>query len=199
STGREDDYVDRLSAAVQEDPANAVAVERLIAVWRRGGAIGLRAQHILETLHFDAIPTPVHLLLGAAALERALPIVARRHFEEALRLDPESPEAANNLAWLLTHFEPLDVDRALTLVNPVIARFPNRPPVLQTRGHALAMLGRWQEACQDFETLQILQQDDPAVHEALAECYDHLDKAEQAEAQRRFAQKLIAAKAERSE
>lgn len=174
STGNGDHYLDRLSLAIVDDPTNLAAIERLIAALSNDGPIGQRAARILDTLHFNTIPATVHVLLGNSAIARNLPIVVRRHLEEALILDPDHIEAANNLAWLLSHVEPLDYPRALELSNVTLNRFPSHPTLLATRGHVLACLGRWKEAQIDLKTVCHAGIESPEVLKTLEVCREQL-------------------------
>ncbi|HEX4131532.1 MAG TPA: tetratricopeptide repeat protein [Pirellulales bacterium] len=176
-SGDEQDYVDRLQMALEADPGNTNIITRLITVRGRGGQAGLRAARYLDSLSLDAVTPPGHVMLGTDALAHGQPIVARRHYEEALRRDPELPEAANNLAWLLSHVEPMDVPRALGLIESALARFPGRPALLETRGQIYLQLERWQDARHDLETVQFVKHDDPGLRALLAQCYEHLGVA----------------------
>jgi tetratricopeptide (TPR) repeat protein len=174
STGSGEHYLDRLNLALIDDPSNVAAIERLIAAQSQSSALAPRAARILDSLHFDAIPATVHVLLGNNAIARNAPIVARRHLEEALHLDPDHTEAANNLAWLLSHVEPLDCRRALELSNATLGRFPSHPTLLATRGHVLACLGRWKEAQIDLKTVCYAGIENAEVLKTLEVCREHL-------------------------
>jgi predicted Zn-dependent protease len=182
-----EDYLDRLSMALRDDPTNLAAVARVVAVRRQFPELRARTDEILDSLHFDHLPPPVHLLLATTAIERSLPIVARRHLEEAIRLQPDYPEAANNLAWLLAHAEPKDLPRALDLVNAALVKFPRHPMLLETRGRVLLLSERWEEARVDLETVAFVKQSDTSLHEALATCYEQLGMTEHAERERKLA------------
>ncbi|HWA98255.1 MAG TPA: tetratricopeptide repeat protein [Pirellulales bacterium] len=167
-------FLDRLSMALSVDPSNLAILTRLIEVRNRGDKAAVRAGAYLDSLRLDDVPPAGHVMLGTNALERGLPIVARRHYEEALRRQPDLAEASNNLAWLLSHAEPLDLDRALSLVESALQAHPHHPTLLETRGHVYVQLERWEDARRDLETIRFLKRDDAAVNESLAMCYEHL-------------------------
>ncbi len=56
----------------------------------------------------------------------------------------------------------------------MLKREPNQPRYRNTRGHILAMFGRWQEAATDLEASLDSLPDKSNAHRALAEAYDHL-------------------------
>jgi Flp pilus assembly protein TadD len=105
---------------------------------------------------------------------------ARRHCEQAYKLAPHLAGSANNLAWMLAHADPPDLPQALTLVNGALERVPGNASFLDTRGHVLAKMGRWQEALADLELVLRERPDNPALHRILAECYRHLGQQEMA-------------------
>src|SRR5438445_652901 len=79
---------------------------------------------------------------------------ARTHLEQAFRLAPQEGLVANNLAWLLAQPPSPDLPRALALIDSVLARWPDQPNYLETRGQILVKLQRWNEALADLEMAQ---------------------------------------------
>ena len=73
-----------------------------------------------------------------------------KHYEEALRLKPDSAESANNLAWLLATLPPADGGdpvRAVTLARRACELTGDRlSPYLDTLAAAYAAAGRFDEA-----------------------------------------------------
>jgi len=60
-------------------------------------------------------------------------VKAKHHYEESLKINPESPVAANNLAWRLAE-EGSDLDRALKLAETARKELPENVNVLDTLG-----------------------------------------------------------------
>jgi tetratricopeptide (TPR) repeat protein len=58
---------------------------------------------------------------------------ARKAYDEVLAIDPRSPVAANNLAYILADANE-SLDRALTLAQTAVERAPNNPDIKDTLG-----------------------------------------------------------------
>ena len=84
-------------------------------------------------------------LLGIAHQQKGDIAVARQSYEDALRIDPRSPAAANNLAVLLAD-EGTEAPRALELARIARQGAPTDPHVADTYGWALFKNGRGEEA-----------------------------------------------------
>src|SRR5205823_4094587 len=93
----------------------------------------------------------LNLVLGIDAFERGKLDQAKQYLEQAYKLDPAGPVLANNLAWVLAHTNPPDLDRALAIINTVIERQPKDARFRETRGQVLAKIGRWHEAITDLQ------------------------------------------------
>ncbi len=78
-------------------------------------------------------PVQAHTIVGVILEAQKKPEDARKRYEQALALDPETPAAANNLAWMYAqNGENLDV--ALQLAQAAARRLPDNPAVLDTLG-----------------------------------------------------------------
>ena len=84
-------------------------------------------------------------LLGIAHQQKGDLALARQSYEDALRIDPQSPAAANNLALLLAD-QPAETRRALELAGIARQAAPTDPHVADTYGWALFKNGRAEEA-----------------------------------------------------
>src|SRR5262249_43935463 len=87
-----------------------------------------------------------HLLLGSFAHEQRDAAQAQFHLERAFEILPNADLVANNLAWLLAHAEPPELERALGLIDAVVQRNPGNPRFRDTRGQILLKLNRVREA-----------------------------------------------------
>src|SRR5262249_58618903 len=105
---------------------------------------------------------------------RGQPAEARVDLEQAFKLAPDLPAVANNLAWLLANDSRPDLPRALELVNVALKHSPKELNFRDTRGRILAKLGRWQEALEDLEAALPGSPNNPGLHRALADAYEHL-------------------------
>jgi tetratricopeptide (TPR) repeat protein len=158
------------------DPSNKALLARFSDLIRLGGDESVRARAALQALVAGGRATgPVHFALGLDAWMQDRRAEARLHWEEACRLDPQSPLCANNLACALAVGTDPDLTRALALINPVIALCPQELRYRETRGQILAKLERWREALPDLKGALIVYPDSPELHWTLAETYAHLD------------------------
>ena len=165
-----------LERGLIHDPASIPLLGRFSDVIRAGGPEGDRARAALHALGARGVSTgPVRYALGLDAWEHGRAAEAQLHWEQASRLMPEIPAFANNLAWVLGTGPNPDLRRALDTINPVIARLPGDPRFRETRGQILARMQRWKEALPDLEISLTVNPDDPELHRALADTYDHLD------------------------
>ncbi len=114
----------------------------------------------------------VQMLLGQSCLVAGLTTPAKRHFETALRQDPNNGHAAFLLGFsLLRGARYFEAAEALAAAQRMA---PGNPHPLTYRGVALLRLGRAKEARQQIAAALRLAQDDPVALAALAE----LDLAE---------------------
>lgn len=115
-----------------------------------------------------------HHSLALGALDGDRPVVATRHFEEALRCKPTSVESLTGRAMLRmrqTRYEDalVDLDRALELA-------PKYPHARLQRGIARTRSGRWEDAIADLDLFLSV---NPGTIDALgarAEAYVRLDR-----------------------
>jgi len=162
--------MNRLRAALRYDPWNTEVVRILLGLMRQEGQSAREANQLLAAmLSRGEVPATVHLILGTEAWLRGQPDRARLHLRQAYALDPRMADAANNLAYVLAHSDPPDLQSALELIND-----PNNPEYRDTRGKILARLRRWKDALADLEFALKFRPADPELHIALAEVYDNL-------------------------
>jgi tetratricopeptide (TPR) repeat protein len=186
--GGGDDRLALLEQGLGFDPENPRLLQRLFVLTRLNGDEAEQARAALRrSLARGKAAATVHMLLGADAAARGQTEEARRHCEQAYKLAPHLTGAANNLAWMLAHADPPDLPQALTLVNGVLEREPRNASFLDTRGHVLAKMGRYQEALADLETVLRERPDNAELHRILAECYRHLGQPELAAEHQRLA------------
>jgi predicted Zn-dependent protease len=118
--------------------------------------------------------------------------------QQARKLAPESPEIANNLAWVLAHRNPPDFPRAIELIDAAIEAHPDSLVLRDTRGRILAKSGRWKEALDELVPCMPVMKDKADYHDVLAEVYEHLGFSDRAEEHQQWAQRLKAGRAPRS-
>jgi uncharacterized protein HemY len=131
-------------------------------------------------------PATVHLLLGTLALRQEQWDDAQRHLELACERAPNTPILMNNLAWLLAHRDPPDLERALTVAKAAKFLAPH-PEISDTLGTILARQGKSRQAITELETALQAFPDRPSIHHQLAMLYEQLGAVELAERHRRNA------------
>lgn len=102
--------------------------------------------HLERALELDTVTAELHAALGETNAKLGKPAEAKHHFRAALRLRPDWPTPANNLAWMLaTHPDPRvrDVQRALLIAETLVRTHPD---FLDTLAAAQAASGRFDDA-----------------------------------------------------
>ena len=102
---------------------------------------------------------------------------AKAAYEQIHKMHPDNLDVANNLAWMYSHFEPYDMDRALKMANQVVDTRSNHAGFRETRGQILVKLERWDEAIDDLEyALNGLGEnaDNAEIHMSLSKCYTQI-------------------------
>jgi spermidine synthase len=136
--------------AVEFRPDFAAAHANLgFALMQVGGSREARS-HLEQALSIGLESEEVHVALGTLALRRHEAEPAVRHFREALRLNPDQPSAANNLAWLLATSESdrvRDPAESIRIAEAtLVTAAGSNPAVLDTIAAAYAAAGRFEAA-----------------------------------------------------
>jgi tetratricopeptide (TPR) repeat protein len=141
------------------------------------GEVGKKVRARLDGLLADGqFPGVIHFALGNDAWKRGKRDEARAEWEKSVASAQFLPLAANNLAYALGFDAPKDLPRAQALVEKALAKAPNDPRVLGTRGQLMTQLERWKEAADDLEAALTGGENTPGIHRALADAYGHLGK-----------------------
>jgi tetratricopeptide (TPR) repeat protein len=98
---------------------------------------------------------------------------------------------------VLAHFEPVDYDRALSLIDEVLAKSKNEDRFHSTKGHILYKMGRYQDALPELEIAKRAYPDDLNLFTVLTETCEKLGYKMQAEAYRKRAEEIKARTASR--
>lgn len=108
------------------------------------------------------------------------------HLERAMELDNSLLIVANNLAYMLTHREEPELDRAEKLVRLAIEAQPQQVNFIDTLADVLFAQEKWDEALNAYERVlpQSRGQKRRTIHQQLAKIYDKLDKPELAQSHR---------------
>ena len=152
--------------AAQGDPAADAALDDMLTGGEANGA--------------------VHLAAGLRASARGDDGAALFHFRRAYELDRSLVFAANNLAFLLARGADPQPEKALAVMDGVVAEFPDVANFRDTRGGILMLLGRTEEAVAELErALAGGMAGNRGLHLALAKGYEELGQPALAAAHRR--------------
>ena len=166
-----------VQSALSHDASHIPAYNRLIFNYQGVGSqqAMLNVKNELENLiaegkslalsHFSV--SNIYWLEGE--MERA-----QWHMEQAYRHDDSFSNVANNLAWLLAHHESPDLERALELIQNVVARFPGDARFRDTLATVLMKMERYDEAATEFEKCLLTFEDRKQIHQKLAFVYGQL-------------------------
>lgn len=117
--------------------------------------------------HPDALDSDDYMLWGNIARKWGHNAESRKLLEKSIALNAKNVIAANNLANILYKEPPRDYNRALELIEGVLAIEPKNPIYLETRGQILAILGQDTRAIEDLTTSLNTFPDVPEIHETL--------------------------------
>jgi putative PEP-CTERM system TPR-repeat lipoprotein len=106
---------------------------RLAALYIKGGRIDAGTARFNDELSKDPKNLAAHVVLGILSHVSGKRDAARKHYEEALKLNSKAAIAANNLATMLAE-ENKDLDRALKLAEAAHRQRPEDPNVADTLG-----------------------------------------------------------------
>ncbi len=189
--------VSLIEKGLQADPRNADMLLQLSRIMQSAGAESEKAKAVLKDMLVEGkSPALVHFLLGNDAWGRKDVPRARFHWEEAYKTEPKLPVVANNLAYALAYHEPVDIPRALSLVDEGLKASAGSPEItaqlVGTRGQIEVKQEKWAEAVTDLEKALKSGQATPGIHNALADAYRHLGMADIADEHRKTADRLSA-------
>ncbi len=174
--------LDLLTKALTVAPDHPKVVDRLAMYLRYSGMSGDQMRERLrDLLATGQSPATMHLLVGSSLAADERWVDARRHLEQAYRLNSRLPSLLNQLAWALASGEGDERDRALRLAEIAVRMSGGQPEMRATRGRILAALERWQEALTDLEAVLLSGVEQAEVHATLARVYLALGDHEMAE------------------
>ncbi len=115
-----------------------------------------------------------------------IPPKRKTQLELALEREPNAPVILNNLAVALAQNND-DLEKALSLVNKAIEKWPNHSYFLETRGQIHLKLAHWQDAISDLEQALNTQELRPAIYPSLAAAYEKTGAKDMTELYQRLA------------
>lgn len=185
---RPDDVATRLRVVeigLSRTPRNFALLGQLAAITELTGPPAEAARRQLNEMLTDGGKVAfVHFCLGLRADKKGDLETALKHYSLAYELAPDMVALANNFALTLAFGPRPDLDRAMRLMDPLVAANPDEPQLRDSRGQILLQLRRYREAVTDFEfALPRLEPAlRPTVWAALAMAYEGLGMADVAAA-----------------
>ncbi len=181
-----------LTAGLHANPNEMLLFDRLMPILSYKDETSEEAeQFLLDTISKGQAPGICHLLLGSNAFLNKNIEQADFHLEQAIKHMPAAPIVANNLAWYLTFADNPDLNRAMSLIEPVIMQFPDGHEYRETRGQILLRQGKWQEAISDLEYALPQCLNRPQTHDALSIAYEKIGSKQLARHHRALCDQLI--------
>ncbi len=139
-----------------------------------------------------ADPVSNHFVRGTLALLDGHTTEAKTQLELALEREPNAPAILNNLAVALAQRNDDDIEKALSLINKAIEKWPNHSYLLETRGQIHLKLSHWQDAISDLEQALDTKELRPSIYPSLAAAYEKTGAKDMTELYRRLASEMPA-------
>lgn len=168
------DRLGLIQKGVQYYPANVQLLARLHEFSTMVGPEGEEASKQIDKLISDGVADAIiYFIKGSFEFRYGNIELARDYWEKAYQRDPTFNFILNNLAWLLAHDEKRpDVDRAMEMIEKVIAQQPNIPNFIGTRGQIRVKKKLYKEAIPDLLRGLQAQPYDLNLNRAAAEAYE---------------------------
>lgn len=179
-----------LEQAIQFDVDYVPIYERLIRQYRRADS-KVEADEIRDMLE-TAIAKGESTSLAHFALGNLLWIEdnidkAEWHINQAYRLDDRLAVVGNNLAWLLAHRDPPQLDQALSLIDSVVKKRPDDARFRDTLATILMKQGKLEASLVEFEKALPSIRNKRPLHSKLSEIYSKLGNKELADLHKKLA------------
>ncbi len=179
----------QLNRALTYEPNHGPALNRLMAYARAN----VQGNEDLRTILSRVIaegeqPALAHLAMGNLCWLEDDRQTASFHFERAMDIREDMAVVLNNLAWLISHDDEPDFERALGLVNSALEERPEYASFLDTRGTIYFLQEEWLKALKDIEPALSGLKDKAEAHRKLAKVYEELGHPEISEQHRRMAE-----------
>ncbi len=180
-----------LASALEHSPNEMLLFDRMLDLLGSKDETTTSAQELLhENIVAGRAAGVSHLILGTALFEDKQMAAAGAHLEQAFKLIPNGLIVANNYAWYLLHATPPEPDRALQVIDSVLAKDSSVAEFHETRGHVLLALKNWPGAITEFEEALPGIKPRAETHRALAMAYDGMELPDIAEKHREKAAEL---------
>ena len=130
--------------AIQLDPENAVAYEKLGILYIGSGEVAIARQHLSRAVQIDDSRWLAHNALGVLADTERDYLMAIQHYNSALNHNPESPKVLTNLGY--SHYLAGNLYVAENLYLDAIRLDPSYEPAISNLGLIYARRGQYDDA-----------------------------------------------------
>ena len=175
-----------LFQALGAQPNHLPIYERLIRLaseQNSGGDSFVRVRDELNEVIATEPNAMAHFAMSNILWERGEHKKSTDHLELAYKIEPRFTIVVNNLAWVLSHQEPIDLERALELAKQAVKSKPNDGRYHDTLGTIYLKLEQYTDAAAELELALSGVVDEIAVRKKLVTAYTNLDMLEQAKLQ----------------
>ncbi len=176
-----------LFQALGANPNHFPIYERLIALTNEKNSDGdnfVRVRNELNHLIAGDHPNPMaHFALSNIFWQHEEFEKATVHLELAYKIEPRFTFVLNNLAWVLAHRDPPDLDRALELAKQAVKTSPKDGRYHDTLGTIYMKLEQYKDAAAEFELSLPTVRNKINVRKKLVDVYTKLGMLEQAKIQ----------------
>ncbi len=181
-----------LSAGLQANPNEMLLFDRMMPILSLENETAEEAeQFLLDNISNGVALGVCHLLLGSNAVLEKKSKQASFHLEQSIKHMPSAPIIANNLAWYLTLADEPDLERAMSLIEPVVNKFPKGHAYRETRGQILVRQGKWKAAINDLEFALPKYKKNPQTHDGLSVAYENIGNDKLSKQHRSICNQLI--------
>ena len=144
----------------------------------------VRVRRELNRLIAGDEPNPMaHFALSNLLWEREEFEEATTHLELAYKIQPKFTIVLNNLAWVLAHQDPPDLDRALELASQAVKQSPKDGRYHDTLGTVYLKQEKYKDAAAEFQLALAGVGNPIAVRKKLVTVYSKLNMPDQVEIQ----------------
>lgn len=175
---------DLLNKSLGQDINHLPTYQELLQLYRESKNDDER-EFVVRMLH-DNVANNDSVALAHLSLSSILWIqgkieLSRTHMETAFELDPAFAFVVNNLAWILAHDDPPELERAFELADQVVKLNPGDGRFRDTLATILMKQEQYSQALTEFQKAISTADDKQAIHRKMAQIYRSLGKSELAQ------------------
>jgi len=164
-----DEYEAALRGAISIDPQNIRIHKSLAQVYLRGNRLSDAQKTYNFILNLAPYDFESHFFLGTIYEEQGKRYEAIEKFKDALKFNPEYPDALNSLGYLYAE-ESINLEEAEELLKKALTYEPNNGAYIDSLGWIHFKQGRVKEAIQELEqAVGVLS--DPVIYGHLGDAY----------------------------